>query len=261
MKKNIIRFNFSLEKAIIDELSRTLAFGCVNKFSNGSHTDMTYDTFILSSKAIRDGLENIDWENVSTFEELRIQGLKVERSMLEKTGGVNTHKGLVFMLMFLAYFYTKYGYIDTLERKIANFSSPLKKDYIHYKSAKKWNELKIKDIRYFPLTGFSELIKLSKVKYKGDYENTLLSLKLIAHIDDTTTINRSKLKTLSYVQDEAKKILRINESDKEKIMAKAKSLNQFYLDNNLSSGGVADVFTVIKLLSNLEEEINGKNLS
>lgn len=116
MKKNIKNFNIYLEKSILSELKRDLAFGCVNKDSNGSRTDMTYHTFLDSSQAIRKSLETLDRKEIRNFYDLRKAGIYVEKSMYQKTQGVNTHKGLVFLLMFLAYFYTNYGQIRGYEK-------------------------------------------------------------------------------------------------------------------------------------------------
>ncbi|MDD7305423.1 MAG: triphosphoribosyl-dephospho-CoA synthase [Peptoniphilaceae bacterium] len=261
MVASISSFNLFLEKAILEELNRSLAFGCVNKFSNGSHIDMTYQTFIASSKIIRKELSKIVWNSIVDFASLRICGYRVEKAMYEKTSGINTHKGLIFLIMFLALFYTKYGYIEGKEDEIASFANPVSKDYKSVKKATNWHRLKINDIRYFPLTGFSDLINLSKETYMNNFENTILTLKLISLIDDTTTINRSSLKTITYVQKEAKKILLLNKSEKEMLIKKANILNNFYLKNNLSSGGVADAFTIVKLLTYIREDAYGKNIS
>lgn len=254
MKNTIDKFNFFLEKAILEDLDRNFSFGCVNRYSNGSHKDMTYQTFIDSSESIRESLQKIKREEIKDFKDLRNQGFVVEKNMFHKTSGVNTHKGLVFLTMFLAKFYVENGYIEGLEQEIINFSKLLRNDYNKNQKAKVWARLKINDIRYFPLTGFRDLISLSKRDYKNDLENTLLSLELISRVDDTTTINRSNIETLYYVQKRAGEILCIDREDREEILEKTHLLNQFYLDNNLSSGGVADLFTIVKLLSYIREE-------
>lgn len=249
MNNSIDKFNILLKKSIIDELNRKISFGCVNKLSNGSHADMTYDTFIISCLSITDSLKQINWEEISNFNQLRLNGIKVEKNMFSKTRGINTHKGLVFLIMFLAYFYCKYGYIEGLENEISKFSTPLWNDYLIEKRAKIWNHMQITDIRHIPLTGFKNLISISKMKLDNDFDDCLLTIKLISIIDDTTTLRRSNLTTLKYVQNEAKEILKLNRNNKTEIINRAYKLSNFYLSNNLSSGGVADIFTVIKLLN------------
>ncbi|MDO5047997.1 MAG: triphosphoribosyl-dephospho-CoA synthase [Anaerococcus sp.] len=260
MQDRIENFNKYLEKAIKEELHREISFGCVNKSSTGSHKDMDYKLFIKSKDSIKASLREISWAKIKSLKDLRKAGLRVEDSMFDTTGGINTHKGLIFLTLILAHFYINHGYLYGLEEEISNFSKDLALDYKIFPKAKAFRDLGLKDVRYHPLTGFRDIFNLGKNSYEGDFNNTILSLKLISLTDDTTTLNRSNLKTLNFVKAYANDILDLYKNDRKSLIKKARDLNNLYLANNLSSGGVADIFTIVKIVSYIGGENNGENL-
>ena len=79
--------------------------GLVSPCSRGAHRDMEYSTFLASAAAIspwfcafaRLGREG-NAEPAEILPDLRRAGLAAERDMLAATGGVNTHKGLIFSM-------------------------------------------------------------------------------------------------------------------------------------------------------------------
>ena len=79
--------------------------GLVDPFSRGAHADMDYSTFLSSAAALspwftdsaRIGAEH-SGELTDLLPPLREAGKAAERNMFAATGGVNTHKGLVFSL-------------------------------------------------------------------------------------------------------------------------------------------------------------------
>lgn len=126
----------------------------------------------------------------------------------------------------------------------------------------------LNDIRQLPLTGFQFLLDTVERYATYKWSDLELTLYLIANVDDTTTYHRGNtvgqntsaadscgklevsagLRKLRYVQETAKSIL---SSDKADLLERAKQLNKFYLMHNLSSGGVADLFSLIKCLAEL----------
>ena len=83
--------------------------GLVDRLGSGAHKDMDYVTFLASACALspfwefqaRVGLEGT--EPVKAMPCLRSTGLEMEQAMAAATGGVNTHKGLVYALSLLLY--------------------------------------------------------------------------------------------------------------------------------------------------------------
>ncbi len=94
------------QQAILYEISLTPKPGLVDKLSNGSHTDMNYQTFIDSTAAIspwfgeliREGLAFRDKDLRKALPLMRNIGLRMETSMCEATCNINTQKGIIFLM-------------------------------------------------------------------------------------------------------------------------------------------------------------------
>lgn len=96
-------------RAVTEEIMTAPKPGLVDPLGQGCHCDMTWETFIKSAQAIEPfwrgqayvGLSGTDPSEALTS--LRRTGLKMEKSMSTATGGINTHKGLIFLLSLLVY--------------------------------------------------------------------------------------------------------------------------------------------------------------
>jgi len=94
------------QRAILAEISLTPKPGLVDKFSNGSHSDMNYETFIDSTAAIspwfselvREGLLFRDSDLTKALPLIRNIGLRMESAMFEATRNINTQKGIIFLM-------------------------------------------------------------------------------------------------------------------------------------------------------------------
>ena len=93
-------------KAMLYEVCTTPKPGLVDRLGCGSHSDMDIFTFMASTAALQPyltqcalvGMETAECHAGETFARLRFLGKQAERTMLEATGGVNTHKGAVFTM-------------------------------------------------------------------------------------------------------------------------------------------------------------------
>jgi len=94
------------QQSILLEISLTPKPGLVDKFSNGSHADMNYQTFINSTVAIspwfaelvREGFTFSDSDLTKALPLIRNIGLRMESVMYEATRNVNTQKGIIFLV-------------------------------------------------------------------------------------------------------------------------------------------------------------------
>jgi triphosphoribosyl-dephospho-CoA synthase len=86
--------------ALHDELALAPKPGLVTPASRGSHTDMDAHTFMRSLFALRRYFVQIAALGAqrARFEALEHCGIDAEARMLAATGGINTHRGAVFML-------------------------------------------------------------------------------------------------------------------------------------------------------------------
>jgi triphosphoribosyl-dephospho-CoA synthetase len=93
------------------EIAATPKPGLVDSLGAGAHSDMDWALFMRSAGALApfwagqalDGMtcgESGPYPGL--FHKLRSRGIEMERAMLDATGGVNTHKGLIFALSLLA---------------------------------------------------------------------------------------------------------------------------------------------------------------
>ena len=93
-------------KAMLYEVCTSPKPGLVDRMGCGSHEDMDIFTFMASTATLQPyltqcaylGMETADCEPTETFSRLRFLGKQAERSMLEATNGVNTHKGAIFTM-------------------------------------------------------------------------------------------------------------------------------------------------------------------
>lgn len=238
----------ALGGAIGRELNRDLGYGCVTMTSQGAHDDMDFRTFLRSQEGILEAFRRADWDSVGDFRDLRQLGREVEEAMMEETGGINTHKGLVFLQTFLLLAWIRGIAWDDLTPYIQDLSAPLRADYREgtFPKSALLNREGVRDIRQIPLSGYAFLLR-----GMGDFrsmEDGDLTLHLLARVDDTTTIARSSLPMLRKLQSRAGEILTM--APKERARA-AEDLSAYYVDQKISSGGVADLFTTIRTLEAL----------
>ncbi|HOG16040.1 MAG TPA: triphosphoribosyl-dephospho-CoA synthase [Syntrophales bacterium] len=100
-------------KAILYEITVSPKPGLVDRFEQGAHRDMDYFTFLDSTAAIAARFEELaamGWsypggDRRAGLPLLRTVGIEMEEAMFAATNGVNTQKGLIF-LMGLALFAT-----------------------------------------------------------------------------------------------------------------------------------------------------------
>lgn len=92
-------------EAMLMEAACTPAPGLVDRYNSGAHQDMDFFSFLQSSSAIGPAMYRCAfaaWRHDSGPAELlpvlRLIGADAEAAMLAATGGVNTQKGLIFLL-------------------------------------------------------------------------------------------------------------------------------------------------------------------
>jgi triphosphoribosyl-dephospho-CoA synthase len=91
-------------RALLAELRVHPKPGLVSPIDNGAHDDMDLTTFVRSLLALRWYFTAIAAAGArgAPFAELQRLGIDGERRMLAATGGINTHRGAIFCLGFLA---------------------------------------------------------------------------------------------------------------------------------------------------------------
>lgn len=93
-------------RALLFEAAAAPKPGLVDRYNTGSHRDMDLFSFLSSaaaltpcfSRCVAIGQETAHLPPEETFRQLRRPGRLAEGDMLRATGGVNTHKGAIFLM-------------------------------------------------------------------------------------------------------------------------------------------------------------------
>lgn len=222
--------------SLLAELCRETGFGCVTVESNGSHEDMDFWTFSKSIRTVAKGFGEITAFAANDFESLRNFGLELEQRMFNTTGGINTHKGAIFIYLIMIQGLLESGRFEDIPEEIRRISRPVLKDFGKLSESnglKAYRQHGILGIRGEAAGGFQKLF--------GDYLNVLedgfdlkrLTLSVISDADDTNVIHRAGIDNLRELQSKARKSLRDT--------LDTGPLDCWCRDKNISTGGSADL--------------------
>ena len=265
------------EKSLILEVETTPKPGLVDLNNSGSHTDMDVGTFRKSatalvpyfSKCFEIGAETKKQTAEATFLELRAAGLMAEKAMYEATGGINTHKGVIYSLGVLL---GAIGRLWTAGRPIADISRILTEasilvqkspavDFDIASGATAGERLFIQrgltGIRGEVASGFSSVVNHSLPIYEAGIADELSQndagvqalLKLISIIEDTNVYHRGGAGGAQFAKQYAASLLSstfdqnaVNQMDDE------------FIKRNLSPGGAADLLAITYFLDMIKRE-------
>ncbi len=251
-------------RSILYEISLTPKPGLVDMNGNGIHKDMNYKTFIDSTsiistyfkKLIKEGF-NCKTKNLEkALPKIRQIGLQMENGMFGLTDGVNTQKGLIF-LMGLSLFTS--GYIF---RKNDSFQSKTFRDTIQkicrnmiqteltghsgeQKShgEKCFDQFRVAGIRFEAENGFPTVFNhalpvLEKENSINNRAMTLNLLSIMSQLDDTNILYRSNNEILQTFKSKCKMVFENYSFDK------YKEIMDFCAKEKISPGGAADLLSI-----------------
>ncbi len=248
-------------QSILCEISLTPKPGLVDKFSNGVHKDMNYSTFIISTAAIsgyfnelvRAGFSFGENDMTKALPAIRNIGLRMERTMFAGTSGVNTQKGIIF-LMGLSLFTSGYLFAHEDIFGIEKFRKIVKdicKDLTYREledigrpsathGEQVYRSLKFAGARGeaengFPLAFDFGLPELFKHHELNDPVLLRSFLVIAANNNDTNILFRSSEKVLSQFKELSREAFETGNMD---------SLMEFCMKEKISPGGSADLLAV-----------------
>ncbi len=273
---DVARIGTLAREAMLREVYTTPKPGLVDTENTGSHRDMTLSHFERSAEALEPYFREcarvgytLRAEDADTrFARLRLLGISAEESMYAATGGVNTHKGLIFSLGIVA------GAVGTLMRPDGYFPttdeilveaahlarlplSELEKLGRTTAGARAFLEHGRRGIRGEAADGFPSvrsvslpvyLEALSRGKSKND-AGVLALLHLIATIYDTSIYNRGGDGAVTYARGLAKELISLGDPTHDEV----RKMNAELTRLNLSPGGCADLLAVTYFLAEIEE--------
>ena len=269
-------------QAMLYEASCTPSPGLVSLTSKGAHEDMDYFVFLASATALMNPLIHCTLAGVSAkspkeiFCEIRHIGKLGEQQMLQKTGGVNTHKGMLFLLgvccaaggkaLFSGkHFSALQGIIQEMTEGLVE--RELSSRYHEFKtmdeSALTHGERlflhhKIEGIRGEVERGLPTVFDFSLEFYQANQElsqnhrlvQTLLALMQFS--EDSNILHRHSLETLKEVQVRAKQILAMGGVKTPQGLKAIEEMDEDFSKRKISPGGSADLLGVTVFLHLLE---------
>lgn len=252
--------------ALLEEVSLDFKPGLVCAHSNGSHHDMTIETFKKSAKALlphfqkyQQIAQNHQGTKRELFDLLRKEGQAAENSMFEATQGINTHKGINFIMAILIGATALVHPFNEHEIKqtIKDLTKHLYDDFINLNQQKSLTHgqkiyLKhgIRGIRQEAMLGFpvlfdypfSQLIN----RPKDDYTFLFGCMQVLT---DTTIIHRSGIEGLHWTQNIAETL------SYETIENQFLAINKQFVDRWISPGGSADFLSAAIFLFKVKQQL------
>src|SRR6056297_29978 len=261
-------------KALLYEVIVGPKPGLVDRYNNGSHSDMNIFTFIDSSIELEDyfedcciiALENSTEDYDEIFNLLRKRGQKAEDEMFFITKNINTHKGAIFSLGLVSAA-SALSFLNANSVTAENISYYVKKLYskAYYDDLNNINKENltagekiylnygIHGVRREVSEGFPTvfnhslpfLLDLEKKNLPFNDICIYVLLKIISKSDDTNIISRGGREGLDYAKDCAVNIL---ENIAEDRIDDIKNMDLAFISKNLSPGGSADLLAVTLMI-------------
>lgn len=278
-------------RALLEEVYTTPKPGLVDLATTGAHTDMDVHTFERSAAAlcpwfVRMTLEGETFQGTprELFLKIRTYGIAAEQKMYRATGGVNTHKGLVFTLgIFCAAAgrLTKEGKRITVRELVymeqLMTAEILKEEILHLVSPSDAEDQTegfqtngIKNLQAYGTAGIrgeallgypsvteAALPVLQQGKREGRDWNLVklqVLMTLMSQVQDSNILSRTCPEVLKNVHKEAKMFLDAGGAYQKDAVQILLQMDRSFIQRNISAGGCADILATAVFLDSLVEE-------
>lgn len=257
-------------ESLLDEANTTPKPGLVDRRNCGSHKDMCLETFVTSAKALRPyfadcvtiGHETAHLSPKDTFLRLRQAGIQAEKTMLDATGGVNTHKGAIFTLGILCGSIGRLGTYELTDilSQAALMGKEALQDFTSARGDTNGERLylqeNIRGIRGEVADGLPSVATIGLPTYRDALRNGLSPndagcialLHLIATVQDTNLYHRGGTEGAVRAAESAKALLQTAAYPSAGFIEK---LDDAFIARNLSPGGCADLLAATYFLHRL----------
>ncbi len=272
-------------KALLYEVAATPKPGLVDRANNGAHSDMDFYTFLDSSVELRHYFEAIAHfiidqyghknesktlhEGEVIFSGLKTLGIQAEQDMKKATGGINTHKGVIYALGLLVAAVTELELYNSGKLKIEDVTSrvseyvgpSLEKEFIENDHTSAYGIIQYRTLgmlgargeayRGFETVRTKGLPALELGLEKGQSINDAMIgalLAIISDLEDSNVIGRHSPMVLKESQAFAKSILEVGAMTTEKGREMIEHYDQWCIAHRISHGGSADLVAVALFL-------------
>jgi len=275
-------------EAMLLEAACAPAPGLVDRYNSGAHDDMDIFTFIKSSSALGPAMYRCamaGWEHkgcsAGLLPVLRYIGCEAEQTMLAATDGVNTQKGLLFLLGVItaaaALAIQNQSGQPVLEQTVTQAAGicqgMVERELAVLKRQLPNRKLTAGERLYlqYGVTGVRGEIEagLPVVQTKGlPYFREALAnelplndalvhslVGLMTATEDTTILNRHDMTTLLDVQQQAQQIMNLGGMLSQAGRTAIQQLDDTFSNNRISPGGAADLLAVTYFLYAIEKRL------
>lgn len=270
-------------QALLYEVAATPKPGLVDGANNGAHGDMDIFTFIRSATALgpafsacfRVGAES-DGEATALLPAIRRIGIAAEEDMLRATGGVNTHKGILFSMGILCaaagIAHGKAPDAGFDPEELCDIAAEIVKGIIErdFKDLDRKQRLTNGERLYLQYGttgirgevagGFQTVRRVSLPFLRSQWgktdTNSLLVealIRLMAFSEDSNILGRHDRTMLGVVQEKAREILGEGGVFAADDFKSVRALDQWCIRKWVSPGGSADMLAVTVFLVMLEQ--------
>lgn len=267
-------------QAMLYEVACYPSPGLVSSISTGSHKDMDFYTFIDSTSALIKPLTLCASEGASKkspieiFNRIRSIGIKGEEEMFKKTLGVNTHKGMLFLMGICCaasgkVIYEK-GEFSQIKNIIKDMTHGIVKNELQSLQSK--NQLshgeklflkyKIKGVRGQVEDGLPIVFDYSLPLYKSvsnlNKNDRLIHtlIGIMQYNEDTNIIHRHSIEILKEVQDKSLQAIKLGGMTTKEGRQTIAKMDAEFNHKLISPGGSADLLSVTVFLYMIEKYLN-----
>lgn len=254
-------------QSILYEVSAYPSPGLVSPVSQGSHKDMDYYTFIDSTVTLikplvlcaEAGYSSLSYKDI--FKDIRRIGINGEKAMFNKTSGINTHKGMLFLMGIATAAVAKALYekesFDNIkhiikamtEGLVDNELKNIPRDKALSHGEKLYIKYNISGIRGEVEQGIPIVMDYALDLYEKS--ETLPKRHRIIHsligimqyCEDTTILHRNSIEVLNWVKERACHIMSLGGMFTEEGQATLEALDKEFIKKNISPGGSADLLS------------------
>lgn len=277
LNENSITIGSFALQAILYEVSCYPSPGLVSPVSNGAHKDMNYFTFLDSTAVlskymasfVQQGYSNQDYKEI--FYHIRTIGIEAEKDMFIKTKGINTHKGMIFLMGLACAAVGKAIYEKKAFEEVTNIIEKMTAGLVEKELStlankpelshgeKIYLKYKKEGIRGEAERGIPTVFQYSLELFKQNADlsmndrlvHTLIGI--MAKCNDTTIIHRHDIETLERVKKKAKYIIEIGGMKSIPGRAQIEELCKEFTEENISPGGSADLLAITIFLYLVEQ--------
>jgi len=265
-------------QAILYEVSCNPSPGLVSRASSGAHLDMDYFMFLDSATALINPLIHCAEAGYSSrtpqeiFKHIKQIGQLGEQKMFDKTSGVNTHKGMFFLLGVCCAAGSKALYSGVHFSSLQSIIKDMTSGLVERELSSRYHEFinmdgsslthgerlflhhKVEGIRGEVQRGLPTVFNFSLGFYKENQnlsKNRRLVQTLIAlmqYCEDSTILYRHSIETLKEVQKRAKEIIAIGGVQTPQGVKAIEEMDEDFTRRQISPGGSADLLGVTVFL-------------